>query len=128
MDPGTGHDRDPGLPGALVQAVKRAEHLQLVADVEVVHSGAEAGFGERGCRVQERARGVEYEMHAVQRGSQRGWVLQGHCPVLQAEVLGQRGDGRRASSGRSRRGRGRARKLAAVAGQPPGSGCQPGEP
>jgi hypothetical protein len=33
-------DRDAGSLGALVQVVERAEYLQLVSDVEVVHSSA----------------------------------------------------------------------------------------
>jgi hypothetical protein len=72
--------------------------LQLVADVEVVRSCAEAGFGQRGRGVQERAGGVQDQVHAVQRGCQRGLVVQGCCPVPQAELLGQRGDGRRAAA------------------------------
>ena len=39
-EPGAGDDRDAGSLGALVQVVEGAEHLQLVADVEVVHSCA----------------------------------------------------------------------------------------
>lgn len=57
-EPDTRDDRDAGSLGALVQVVESAEHLQLVADVEVVHSRAQAGFGERRCGMQERAGGV----------------------------------------------------------------------
>jgi hypothetical protein len=38
-EPDTGVDRDVGSPGALVQVVEGGEHLQLIADVEVVHPG-----------------------------------------------------------------------------------------
>jgi hypothetical protein len=37
--------------------------LQLVADVEVVHPDAEARFGERDCRVEERSGGIEQQLH-----------------------------------------------------------------
>src|SRR5450755_1593562 len=70
-EPGTGDDRDASLLSALVQVVEGGEHLQLVADVEVVRSGAQAGLGERGRGVQERAGGVQYQVHAGQRGAQR---------------------------------------------------------
>ncbi len=95
-EPDPGDDRDAGSLGALVQVVQCAEHLQLVADVEVVHSCAEAGFGERGCGVQERAGGVKDEVHVGQCGVQRGRVVQGQSPVRQVEVPGQSGDGWRA--------------------------------
>ena len=98
-EPGAGDDRDAGSLGALVQVVQGAEHLQLVADVEVVHSRAQAGFGERGRGVQERAGGVQDQVHAGQRGGQRGRVVQGQSPVRQVEALGQRGDGGRAAAG-----------------------------
>ena len=38
-------------------------------------------------------------MHIGQRGVQRGRVVQGHSPVRQAELPGQRGDGRRGAPG-----------------------------
>jgi hypothetical protein len=38
-EPGTGNDGDAGSLGALVQVVQGQEHLQLVADVQVVRSG-----------------------------------------------------------------------------------------
>ena len=57
-EPDTRDDRNAGLLGALVQVVESAEYLQFVADVEVVHSRAQAGFGERRCGMQERAGGV----------------------------------------------------------------------
>ena len=97
-EPGTGDDRDSGCLGALVQVVEGAEHLQLVANVEVVHSCAQACFGERDGGVQERAGGIQDQVHAGQRSGQCGWVVQGQDPVGQVEALGQCGDGWRAAA------------------------------
>jgi hypothetical protein len=49
--------------------------------------------------VQERAGGVQYQVHIRQRGGQRARVVQGQRPVGQVEAPGQRGDGRRAAAG-----------------------------
>ena len=44
--------------------------------------------------MQERAGGVEYQVHVGQRGVQSGRVVQGNGPMRQVEPPGQRGDGR----------------------------------
>ena len=76
-EPDAGDDADAGLLGLLVEVVEGAEHLEFVADVEVVDAGVEAGFGERGCGVEEWSGGVEYQVHVGQRRLQRGRVIQG---------------------------------------------------
>ncbi len=59
-----------------MEVAQGAEHLQLVADVEVMRSCAQAGPGQRGGRVEERAGGVQHEIHVVQSRMQRDWITQ----------------------------------------------------
>jgi hypothetical protein len=73
----SGNDGDVSLSGALVDVVKGAEHLQLVADVDVVRFGVEAGFGQRGGGVQKRAGCVEDQVNVVQSLVQRSWIVEG---------------------------------------------------
>ena len=92
-EPHARDDPDFGLFGAPVQVVQGTEHLQLVADVDVVHAGLQAGVGERGGGVQERASHVEHQVDIGQCDVQCGGVVQGQDPVWQVELVGQSGNG-----------------------------------
>jgi hypothetical protein len=77
----TRHDADPGSMSAVVQPVERSEHLELVADVEVVHPHAEARLGQRACRVEERSGGIEQQLHVGQRLLHCSCIVGVHNPV-----------------------------------------------
>ena len=79
-EPDAGDDADAGLLGPLVEVVEGEEHLQLVADVEVVHSRVEASFGEWGRSMQERAGGIEDQVHVGQSRLQCGRIVQAQRP------------------------------------------------
>ena len=88
-----GDNADARLLGLLVEIVEGPEHLEFVADVELVHSRLEAGLREWGCGVQEWAGGVEHQIDVGQCRLECGWIIQTQDPVGQAEALGQGGDG-----------------------------------
>ena len=65
-EPDAGDNADAGLLGLLVEVVEGAEHLQFVADVEVVDSGVEASLSEGGRSMQEWSGGIEHQVHVGQ--------------------------------------------------------------
>ena len=80
-EPDTGDDADANSLGLLVEVVEGAEYLQLVADVEVVDSCAQAGPGEWGGGVEERPGGVQHQVHIAQSRLQGDWIIQVQNPV-----------------------------------------------
>jgi hypothetical protein len=91
-EPDARHDADPGSTGTVVEPVKSAKDSQLVADVEVVHPDAEARFGQRAGRVEERSGGIEQQLHVGQRFLHCSCIVGVHNPVGQAETSGKCGD------------------------------------
>ena len=91
-EPDPGHDGDTGPTSTLVESVEGTEHLELVADVEVMHPDAETCLGQRGCGVEKRAGGIEHQFHVGQCFLECGCVVQVHNSVRQAQACGEGGD------------------------------------
>ncbi len=87
------HDGDAGRAGGVAQvAVQGGDGLLFGRDVEVVDTRPDGCGRERPGRVEERARGVDHRGDALERGAQRGRIVDRGGPLLEIGVLGaQRG-------------------------------------